>query len=244
MVTCALCGKEFMVISSDHVVKKHGITYKEYKETYGNTGMELVGEQVSARKKERYSSRKGNEVNKFEESGDLLYLIGTCLGNEYVCVLDVDEKDKFYAHPNTWVFHVDPRSRGAIRVCSRLPGSRSYRERVDIGRFILGLTDPKIQVDHINGDTLDNRKINLRAVHQSGNKQNTHGAYKNSKTGVRGVWFSPRRGKYEAAVKVNGVQKTIGFFDTVEAAERAVKKARVEMMPYSEDYRNHMQEAA
>lgn len=31
-----------------------------------------------------------------------------------------------------------------------------------IHRSILGLTDPKIVVDHINGDTLDNRRENLR----------------------------------------------------------------------------------
>ena len=39
-------------------------------------------------------------------------------------------------------------------------------------RFILGLNDPKILCDHINGIRFDNRKINLRQATYSGNARN------------------------------------------------------------------------
>jgi hypothetical protein len=39
--------------------------------------------------------------------------------------------------------------------------NRGYRI-VKLHRFLLGLTDPTVHVDHINCDTLDNRRANLR----------------------------------------------------------------------------------
>lgn len=50
-------------------------------------------------------------------------------------------------------------------------GSQGRLERLH--RFILGVTDANLQIDHINRDTLDNRRCNLRIVTQSENMRNT-----------------------------------------------------------------------
>lgn len=45
----------------------------------------------------------------------------------------------------------------------------------------------KSQVDHINHDTLDNRRANLRVLSVEANNANRNGAYSTSRTGIRGV---------------------------------------------------------
>lgn len=98
-----------------------------------------------------------------------------------------------------------------------LKGKKSLMHRV-----ILGVSDPKVFVDHKNHDTLDNRRENLRLANASQNKQNGHGPYKNNVTAkVRGVSLDRRSGKYRARVYVDGKRLSLGFFHTVAAAAEA-----------------------
>jgi hypothetical protein len=72
-------------------------------------------------------------------------------------------------------------------------------------------------VDHINGDKLDNRRVNLRVVTQSQNSMNRR-PYENTKSGYKGVTFS--HGRWQARIGSNGIRKTLGYFKTArEAAE-------------------------
>lgn len=61
-------------------------------------------------------------------------------------------------------------------------------KNVYLHRFVLGHKKlDNLQVDHINNDTLDNRRENLRVTTNKQNAENRAGAYSSSKTGVRGV---------------------------------------------------------
>lgn len=81
-------------------------------------------------------------------------------------------------------------------------------DRKHLHREIMNVTNPKVQIDHINGDTLDNRKINLRVTDQRGNSKNMH-MYKNNKTGVNGVSLETSGGKYRYRVKWEGDVKQV-----------------------------------
>lgn len=91
-------------------------------------------------------------------------------------------------------------------------------------------------VDHINGDSLDNRKENLRVVAHKHNTQNFGVRYDN-KSGYRGVSWSTSRKKWCAYVRLNGVNKNLGRYDHVEEAAKAVKAYRRVMMPFSNEER-------
>lgn len=76
------------------------------------------------------------------------------------------------------------------------------------------------QVDHINGDRLDNRIDNLRLVditQQACNKK----VRKNNSLGVKGVCWDASRGRYKAQLDFQRKHYNIGHFDTIEEASQA-----------------------
>ena len=91
-------------------------------------------------------------------------------------------------------------------------------------RYILGAIDPALYVDHINSNSLDNRKSNLRFVTPSQNAKNKS-AHKNSYCGYKGV--SRSRLKFKAQIFHNRKSIFLGVFDNPEdAAEAYNKKAK------------------
>lgn len=67
-------------------------------------------------------------------------------------------------------------------------------------------------IDNINGDSTDNRWVNMRAVTKAVNTRNAK-LNINNKTGVHGVYM--RDGKYRAMCKQDGKQKGLGTFLTI-----------------------------
>lgn len=75
---------------------------------------------------------------------------------------------------------------------------------------------PETPVDHIDGDTSNNRYVNLRAVPQALNVQNMHKVRASSKSGVLGISWCKRDQTWRARISVNGVRKT--FYNKDRAA--------------------------
>jgi hypothetical protein len=81
-------------------------------------------------------------------------------------------------------------------------------------------------IDHINGDRLDNRKENLRAVSNAENLQNVHNKRKGCSSKYFGVWYDKGRQNWYAHIMKNYRKYYIGRFDTeLEAAIAYNKKA-------------------
>ena len=115
------------------------------------------------------------------------------------------------------------------RVNGRYLRFNAYNKQHPAHRFIYthvhGPIPPDSQIDHINGDGLDNRLENLRRVTQSENQQNRQGAQKNSTTKVRGVFWHAAKRRYLVKLKINKKQIYVGYFDDIDLARIAYAKA-------------------
>jgi len=79
---------------------------------------------------------------------------------------------------------------------------------------------PDGEIDHINGDRLDNRMCNLRVASRAEQMRNLCIQERNA-TGVIGVWWDDERKKYQAYIKVNGRRVHLGRFDNLDNAKQA-----------------------
>jgi len=85
----------------------------------------------------------------------------------------------------------------------------------------------RMQVDHINGNPLDNRRDNLRVLSASDNSRNQKDR-SDSSTGFKGVHFDRSRGKWMAHVSEGGKFRNLGRFDSMEDAKAARIAAEAE----------------
>jgi hypothetical protein len=99
----------------------------------------------------------------------------------------------------------------------------AHRRLIRMHNVILPPPPGKV-VDHINGNTLDNRRCNLRICTI---QENSFNRRPSSKTGLKGVNF--HRGKWDAQIGHNGKQITIGSFATKEEAVRARDAKAIEL---------------
>lgn len=79
---------------------------------------------------------------------------------------------------------------------------------------------PKDQIDHIDGDGLNNRMSNLREVTELQNCRNRKLIYTN-RSGVSGVHWSNVRQKWVATISDGKRQITLGRFDDINSAVMA-----------------------
>jgi hypothetical protein len=79
-------------------------------------------------------------------------------------------------------------------------------------------TEPP-EVDHINGDTSDNRLVNLRASSRLLNAKNK--APNRGKKLPKGVTLPRNCINYAAQIRSNGTKEIIGYFATPEEAHQA-----------------------
>lgn len=120
---------------------------------------------------------------------------------------------KWYAwkHGNTWY---------ALRNTGRKPNRSNER----MHRVIMNARKTQ-EVDHINGDGLDNRRCNLRLCTRSQNMGNVK-AYKNSSSRFKGVSWNKINKNWRAYIRVNGKMLNLGSFKSeIEAAKAYDNKA-------------------
>lgn len=92
-------------------------------------------------------------------------------------------------------------------------------------RLVLGLeTGDRRTGDHENGNSLDNRRSNLRVATYSQNNANKPSR---NPSGYKGVTLDKGSGKWKAQIKLRSGAKSLGRFDTPEEAAAAYRVAAI-----------------
>lgn len=115
--------------------------------------------------------------------------------------------------------HCDVR---AVRWDTR-PGEK--RMVLYLHRFIVDAPDG-MEVDHKNGDTLDNRRCNLRVCTRAENQHNQRAQSGKSST-FKGVVWNKANGKWVAQIRFSGERRYLGSFCSELEAARAYDHAAV-----------------
>ena len=87
---------------------------------------------------------------------------------------------------------------------------------------------PKDQIDHINGNGLDNRLVNLRECNHAQNMRNRHPSPK-SKSGYQGVYWRAAYNMWESMIWVGGEFVKLGMFECKHEAAKVYNNKVVEL---------------
>lgn len=129
---------------------------------------------------------------------------------------DLADFDKVLDGRSKWIARLE--SNGKLYVYRKHQSQTMHR-------LLMGFPGDGKEVDHINGDSLDNRSKNLRVVTNYENRRNTKISSRN-RTGVVGVMFKNNR-YIATAVDRDGKQRHIGAYRTLEEAANARKQAEI-----------------
>jgi hypothetical protein len=116
---------------------------------------------------------------------------------------------------------------------ARRDRSDSEPKSIRLHREIVGLQHGDTrEVDHIDRDTLNNRRSNLRIVNRAGNMQNSS-SRRGSTSPYLGVSWHKPNGMWRAQIAVNGKKIHLGDFADEQQAARVAREARLHFHPFA-----------
>jgi len=136
----------------------------------------------------------------------------------------VDDADFEWVSAHKWCANVD-RRRGKVYAYRKTHGAHNKRKSLYLHREILGVTDPKVRVDHDDGNGLNNQRYNIRICSTRQNSMNQKKRRDGFSSRYKGVCWHKRDKKFYAAIKINGRSKFLGRFDSERDAAKAYDAA-------------------
>lgn len=142
----------------------------------------------------------------------------------------VDDEDLDALSQHRWYVRCPDRRTNCVYAVTKIyhPAPLCRQQTVYMHRLLLN-APTGTQVDHVNGDGLDNRRTNLRLCTQSQNNANCR---TRNTTGFRGVYRTPAntfRASITTGRRSPAKSRLLGTFPTGEQAARAYDAAAAEM---------------
>ncbi len=110
--------------------------------------------------------------------------------------------------------------------------SKINGKRKQIGVFMhrqISMPGDGLEIDHINGNKLDNRRENLRVCTRSDNGRNRQ-KFSSATTSVyKGVYWAKTRNRWYAGIKYNGKSRHLGSFKNEDDAAKAYNIAAINL---------------
>lgn len=103
---------------------------------------------------------------------------------------------------------------------------RNKSKTMLLHREIMAPIEKNMVVDHINGNKLDNRRINLRICTHAQNMANSK-MRKNNQSGYRGVYWNKEKSKYQVGITIDKKVLYLGRFYDIKKAAEAYDKAAI-----------------
>ena len=163
--------------------------------------------------------------NKYKEEQDYYIIYINYKDNQLECYVDKEDFQKVSSIKGTW--HITNNRKGHVDGVRTKIQKEGIRKQYWMHNMIMSKTDKNNVIDHINHNTLDNRKSNLRELSKKDNATNT--SVDKSKTGIRNVTIE--NGKYRARIK--GI--SFGYYDTLEEAKIIADRERLKIFPLYEE---------
>jgi len=129
--------------------------------------------------------------------------------------------DDVFEFLNQWIWHTQ---KDKNRFCAFVHiGKFPSRKAIKMHRIIMNAPNG-MEVDHWDGDGLNNQRNNLRICTKA---QNQHNRRKNANntSGYKGVSFDKKSGKFRAYININGKRTNLGFFTDPIAAANTYNQA-------------------
>jgi hypothetical protein len=159
--------------------------------------------------------------NSFLIKDDYVIVYLNWKGKTVEMFVDLDDLSLLSEYDSTF-YAVDLNQRGDL-YCLFSKTINKVKTTKLIHRLIMNAPDGLV-VDHINHNTLDNRKSNLRVVTHLENLQNYIKRIPNQSSGIRGISFDIKHKKWRVRRQINKKTIDLGYFDTIEDAQKALTK--------------------
>jgi hypothetical protein len=165
--------------------------------------------------------------NYIVEDGIIKIILHRRKGNDLITIIDKEDFDKINAYDGTFFAAFYPTSNSfyaKITIYLGMIDGKPKYNCIRLHRIIMDGDKFLEDVDHIDKDTLNNRRNNLRVANRSNNLMNREGANLNNQTGCRNVCLY--NGLYLVQMQVNGKNKVLKKFKTVEEANSFANSVR------------------